>query len=179
MEQIFFHAKRLTKKMLNLVSTSKDMTLNIEERAEATAKLARIPRTHTLCIRNDNDALRVTWAKVYNGNYFETISSDTFSKAKGREISKEKMERLLKTPPRKTVTFKNYSDDRKIATHRGFLFNYLPACVADTFPWYIDRAIRYFKIDNSKKIIVEASEYAGYDKARIRVALEVTSKTLK
>jgi len=171
MEPIYFHAKKVNASYLALIRTAKDEEEDQDLRNEAYDKIAAWPKTHTFCFDNTDDGLRVTWAKVYDGDEWEE-KGDIFSKKEGKRVSSTKMVRLISKPPRTVKSFSYYDGKFK-----AFIFEYLPACVANTLPWFVDKAKRYYKIDDmSKLVVVEASR--GIDdfsdrKARMAISAPI------
>lgn len=175
MDPIYLHAKRVNARFLALITVAKDEEEGQELRDEAHDMIAAWPKTHTFCVKNDEDAVRVTWAKCFK--------DDTFSKKEGKKVSSEKMDRLIANPPRTILTLDLYNDSLKEDYGEGyeeaglktFLFDHLPACVADTLPWYLSRAVAYYKIDENKKVIIEGStakeDWSMYPEQRKRVAI--------
>jgi len=172
---IYFHAKRVNARYLALVEAAKDEYQDEETRAEAYDMIAAWPKTHTFCFHNDEKALRVTWAKVFTGDKWEDVKGDAFSKKEGVRISSTKMARFVEKPPRTQVIL-NSADSIK-----PVLFDHLPACVADTLPWYLQRAARYFKVNDSKDVVIEGSVEVDdlFDVPRKRVAILSTVGKLK
>lgn len=177
MDPTYFHAKRVNASFLKLVEIAKDEKIEPIDREIAREMIRRWERTHTFCFKNDDDALRVTWAKVYDskvsvftGKGFETIKPDVFSKKEGKRISLAKMERFRDNPPRTVIAVGAVSDQGL----KRELFTHLPSCVANTLPWHVERAMRYFKINHNKRVIVEATapiESDFVDDPRKRAAL--------
>lgn len=187
MDPIYFHAKRVSARFLALVEIAKDETEEDSVRQEAYEMIANWPKTHTFCIKNDEDAVRVTWSKVFTGDC--DTPADSFSKKEGKKVASEKMERLIVNPPRTLLSLEAYNEQQKKEwgedtedlSLKGFLFEHLPACVADTLPWYLGRAIRYFKIDDNKKVIIEGSSeketvFHSISEQRKRIGLVVYAK---
>ncbi len=175
MEPIYFHAKRANVRFFSLVAIATNENEDADLREEAYDMISRWPKTHTFCFHNEKDTLRVTWAKVFTGD-FDNIHADIFSKKTGKSVSLTKMMRLVEHPPRTSVEKGNIRI-------RPFLFKYLPACVADTFPWYLDRALQYYKVDYNKEIIIEGSSLkensSTYPEQRTRVAVVCYSNDIK
>jgi len=188
MDPIYLHAKRVNATFLALVKCAKDESEDQDIRDEAYDRIARWPKTHTFCIKNDADAIRVTWAKVFSGD--RDVNGDIFSKKEGKRISEQKMARLILKPSRTKISLDEANamlkrecevdeEDYIPMSVRQFLFKYLPACVADTLPWYLQRAVAYYKIENNKKLIIEASsekeEYHSWKESRKRISIETTT----
>ena len=184
MDPIYFHAKRVNARFLALVECAKDEYEDKDLRDEARYMIANWPKTHTFCIKNDANTVRVTWAKVFKGD--SDTAADTFSRKEGKKIAQQKMDRLISNPPRNMLTLDRYNsqlkiaaevdgDEHKDANTKEFMFDHLPACVADTLPWYLGRALTYFKIDDNKVIIIEGStakeDHPTWKEARKRVLL--------
>ena len=167
MDPIYLHAKKINAKFISLVNLAKDESEDKELRNEAKDIISRWPKTHTFCIKNEENAILITWSKI--------AMDDTFSKKVGKTIALEKMERLINNPPRTILSYESYSD--KVIGLKRVLHDSLPAAVASTFPWYLSRAVKYFKVDSFKKVIIEGSKEKNCEQ-RKRIALKMTVKDI-
>lgn len=181
MDPMFLHAKRVTNSFRRLVEISKNENEDVDLREEADEIISSWPKCGTFCIKNTEDALLVTWSKVSD--------DDTFSRSEGKKIAGNKMTRLVENPPRTLITLDEYIEseiecygDSVNPGIKSFLFDHLPACMADTLPWYFNRAIRYYKINDNKKVIIEGStqkcRFSTYPEQRTRVGLIVYSNDI-
>lgn len=136
-------------------------------------------RTHTLCVSCSNLKMYVTWSKLFKGNIFDNVKPDIYCRKTGRDLVLEKMDRFLTTPPRRiidyTESYNENSDLNNYISLRKFIFSHIPAVVADTLPWYLSCASRYFKL---KDCIVQVEGYDDTFNTSVRATITFPLKDI-